>query len=69
MANKKSRSGSRGGQPTYTPEAKERRARGQLSIRVSPELADQIRTAAASHPGGVSGWLADAARAQISKAP
>lgn len=51
--------------PTYSPEAAERRAAGQLAIRVSPELAEAIRRAAASHPGGVSGWLADAARAHL----
>lgn len=51
--------------PTYSPEAAERRAAGQLAIRVSPELAEAIRRAAASHPGGVSGWLADAARAHF----
>lgn len=43
----------------------DRREAAQLAIRVSPELAEAIRQAAASHPGGVSGWLADAARAHL----
>lgn len=56
---------SKGGPPTYTPEAAERRARGQLAIRIPPDLADQIRAAARDYPGGVSGWLADAAKAHL----
>jgi hypothetical protein len=31
-------------------------------VRLDPELADQIRAAAASHAGGLAGWIAQAAR-------
>lgn len=56
-----------GGPPIFTAETKARRAAGQLAIRIDPELAARIRAAAASHAGGVSGWLADAAREALAQ--
>ncbi len=62
MTTKPPRPRRKGGPPTYTPDTRARRQRGQISVRLDPELADQIRAAAASHAGGLAGWIAQAAR-------
>lgn len=57
----KARSGSRGGPPVYGLWTAERRAAGQLAVRIAPEAAARIRERAADHPGGVSGLVASLA--------
>ncbi len=52
---KKSR---RGGKPVYTPETAQRRASGQIAVRIPPETAARLRERAAEHPGGLSGLVA-----------
>jgi hypothetical protein len=55
MTGKKPR---KGGRPTYTPETAQRRASGQIAVRIPPETAARLRERAAEHPGGLSGLVA-----------
>jgi len=48
----------RGGKPVYTPETAQRRASGQIAVRIPPETAARLRERAADHPGGLSGLVA-----------
>lgn len=52
------RRGGPGGPPIYAPETAARRAEGQVSLRLAPEVAARLRELGAAHPGGVSGWVA-----------
>lgn len=64
MAAKKKPAARRGGPPTYTPETAERRASGEVKLRLSPEMAARLRQLGAQHPGGVSGLVASWVAAQ-----
>lgn len=61
MTTKKKPAPRQGSKPVYAPGTAERRAAGQLAVRVSPEAAARIRERALDYPGGVSGLVASLA--------
>lgn len=59
MTAKKTPKPRKGGPPTYTPETAQRRAQGEIKLRLAPEVAARLRELGAAHPGGVSGLVTE----------